>query len=228
MRSTTHQPVTVRRAMLALSVCLALITAGLWVLSYWRALLVAVPLPGTDGNRLTIGQYPGRFVIWADLGAVPYVPWDFGRDATSEYTARLITLDEMGLAAWWRSYRQRGGYSLSSWELTVWTHQIAASSQGRSQREQSAYLAWNSRVTARPGPDWIGWELLLPHALPLTLLLTWPMFAAWRARRGRHRYRAGYCPVCDYDLRGSAGFACPECGQPVEAMPSPDIERAAA
>ena len=214
MRSTPRQPVTARRVMLALSVCLALMTAGLWVLSYWRALLVAIPLPGTDGNRLTVGQYPGRLVIWVDRGAVPYVAWDFGIDTAPEYTARLITPDEMGLAAWWRSYRQRGG------TIRPLSHRIGASSQGRAQREQSAYLAWHSRVTLRPGPDWIGWELLLPHALPLTLFISWPSFVAFRAWRGRRRHRAGYCPVCDYDLRGSAGRdACPECGQPIITLP---------
>jgi hypothetical protein len=56
----------------------------------------------------------------------------------------------------------------------------------------------------------------VPHWLPAGLLLLMP--GVWtgtviaRGVRGRVWRRRGRCPACGYDLRGSAGERCPECG----------------
>ena len=78
-------------------------------------------------------------------------------------------------------------------------------------------------IAASPG-RWQLSEVILPHwilLLPLAVLGAWLL---WRLRRPH----PGHCPACNYDLRGSVGRdACPECGQPINATPSPNIERAA-
>ena len=92
------------------------------------------------------------------------------------------------------------------------------------------------------GPDWlwtaviyvVGTPLVLPllwfdrlvdrvGAVPVVLTIglnsiVWGYGLSWvwsltvdRPRR-RRRARAGQCPACGYDLRGSARGVCPECG----------------
>lgn len=38
-------------------------------------------------------------------------------------------------------------------------------------------------------------------------LLAWGLYRPW------NRYGPGLCPACGYDLRGTSGGACPECGE---------------
>ena len=55
-----------------------------------------------------------------------------------------------------------------------------------------------------------------PHAIglpaaPLHIGIALTLFLA--ARREQRKHRPGFCPACNYDLRGlSSGAACPECG----------------
>lgn len=63
-----------------------------------------------------------------------------------------------------------------------------------------------------------GW-LLGPSAVPLALLLDWAWNPAlfglllWWAVQARRRWKPPWaCTVCGYDLRGSLGGPCPECG----------------
>jgi hypothetical protein len=56
--------------------------------------------------------------------------------------------------------------------------------------------------------------MIIPLYAPLVLLaIAWPLwlFIPRRVRRWRRR-RKGRCASCGYDLRGSAGDICPECG----------------
>ncbi len=51
------------------------------------------------------------------------------------------------------------------------------------------------------------WLIYLFAALPIL----W-CFAAYRRRRIQQRRRRGLCTACGYDLQGSEGNSCPECG----------------
>ena len=60
-------------------------------------------------------------------------------------------------------------------------------------------------------PIWPGFAInTVFYALVLWLLFAAP-FALRRLRGGR-RIKRGLCPKCAYDLRGSSGETCPECG----------------
>lgn len=50
-------------------------------------------------------------------------------------------------------------------------------------------------------------------ALPLTVAALWMWFVHIRRR---NRFGAGKCVQCGYDLSGSAGGVCPECGEKAE------------
>jgi hypothetical protein len=74
-------------------------------------------------------------------------------------------------------------------------------------------------LSARHGPDAFGLSnqsasvVAAPHWVLLPLGL-WPLLA-WGVRRGRWMRwrRRGWCLACGYDLRGSEGDRCPECGE---------------
>jgi hypothetical protein len=66
-----------------------------------------------------------------------------------------------------------------------------------------------------------GRTLAAPLWLPLILCGLWP--AWWYARRRRElrrdrRTAGGLCAVCGYDLRGTSGSYCPECGATSEGQ----------
>ncbi len=63
-------------------------------------------------------------------------------------------------------------------------------------------------------------QLEIPHLVPL-LLAAMPLalkLARWLA--AQRKRQAGLCPKCRYDLRGSPGPACPECGEPIAVVSS--------
>jgi hypothetical protein len=60
-------------------------------------------------------------------------------------------------------------------------------------------------------PLWPGFALDAAFYGTIVFLL-WSAPGVVRRRSGRNRKRRGRCPACGYDLRGSAGGPCPECG----------------
>jgi len=87
-------------------------------------------------------------------------------------------------------------------------------------RPESRSLLWRS---TRKGPYRITW-LVFPFWLPtggLTLVGTLPIVRGPIQRWWRRRHRR--CEDCGYDLRGSRGGRCPECGEyfrPTNRLPS--------
>jgi hypothetical protein len=56
-----------------------------------------------------------------------------------------------------------------------------------------------------------GWGLVVNVPLPFACLLLVPLAIAILG----HRFPAGHCRRCGYDLTGNASGICPECGQKV-------------
>ena len=72
-------------------------------------------------------------------------------------------------------------------------------------------------------PEWL---LLLPGALPVSLLVAWVcrrLWAEWTEGRvipsTDDRLIHEHCPNCDYDLTGNVSGICPECGTKIAASP---------
>jgi hypothetical protein len=70
------------------------------------------------------------------------------------------------------------------------------------------------RLESQPDSVRIAIPYWLP-VLPLSAIVAWPVLQSFRQSRLR---RAGLCPSCGYDLRGTP-LRCPECGTPVTGEP---------
>ena len=107
----------------------------------------------------------------------------------------------------------------------AWTAEVASApiEDGERMREMltdSPKVArrWGFLV-ARHGPDAFGLSkqsasvVAAPHWVLLPVG-AWPVFA-WGVRRARwvRWRRRGWCLACGYDLRGTEGDRCPECGE---------------
>jgi hypothetical protein len=74
---------------------------------------------------------------------------------------------------------------------------------------------WSSRSLTDPTKGWTySWTTVaFPLWLPTLVFGVWPgVWLVFWVRRRRWR-RAGCCRECGYDLRGSPGPRCPECGR---------------
>lgn len=75
-------------------------------------------------------------------------------------------------------------------------------------------LAENGTVCRLPAA--ITYEIIVPGWLAVVALGAYPGVATAIQRvRAARRVRLGRCVHCGYDLRGSAGEVCPECGRPL-------------
>lgn len=87
-------------------------------------------------------------------------------------------------------------------------------------------------VTTLVAVMWVIFWCALRFDQPLVGVLCLPaLMAAWwvgRWLRPVHRCIPGHCAECDYDLRGSAGDRCPECGKPSSVTPPAPRETAGA
>lgn len=63
-----------------------------------------------------------------------------------------------------------------------------------------------------------GWDMAVPHWFFLLMFAVQP--TRWLLIRLRAPRSVRSCTTCGYDLRGSPGGACPECGEPVPAPPA--------
>lgn len=75
------------------------------------------------------------------------------------------------------------------------------------------WFVWEpfSRTNPPTGETWSGTEVVFPVWLPVVIFGLWPLLAIYLWLR-RRRYPEGCCNVCGYDLRGTIGGTCPECG----------------
>lgn len=68
-------------------------------------------------------------------------------------------------------------------------------------------------------PSWVShareWSLSIPLWMPLVAIMIPTAILWWRDRRPL----PGYCPACGYDLRGTAGVRCSECGERIAGGP---------
>jgi hypothetical protein len=67
-------------------------------------------------------------------------------------------------------------------------------------------------------------DFYCPAPAVLALCALWPAAVWLRTRRSGAWQRAGRCAACGYDLRGSAGPRCPECGAGFEKAGSHGCE----
>ena len=173
----------------------ALAVAGLWAVSYWWKLsmdcIAVPPLHAGIGARVICSRLR-LSVVWYDE-----LHWYLNSQqphpilrTSHESVAQIQAM----LAADRQRWKNRG----------IPAHTIAMMQEGSMNRPA---FAW---TRCRPIDD-IGDEssLTFPPWLPMFVLSAWPVLAAVR---GRRRDRSGCCRTCGYDLRGTPGGSCPECG----------------
>jgi len=69
-------------------------------------------------------------------------------------------------------------------------------------------------------PTWlpvIHWGHIMVPVFYLAALAALPPAGVWVWRRFAH-IPPGCCKICRYDLRGTFGVCCPECGRPIKAV----------
>ena len=133
-----------------------------------------------------------------------------------------------GLYAWDNECRVRNDSRIElAWSNESW-HGVGNVSEALSEQPQSE-IRGVVGVAFLSYPHETGAGLALAPWIPPLILIPLPaywLFApAWRRRL---RARRGLCLACGYDLRGSGGGRCPECGagaEPVGAMQRSDRTR---
>jgi hypothetical protein len=168
---------------------LAVLCLGLWVASAFFWFGVNAPLNGPN-THLEVSTMYGRFIISQTKGN-PAGPVGWTASA-----GRLAPIRETV-----EQLRQLG---------------IMMDLPGDGPRFQ-----WSSRSVTHPTKGWTySWTTAaFPLWLPTLVFGVWPgvSLVLWVDRR-RH-LRGGCCGECGYDLRGSPGPGCPECGAPIDRAP---------
>ena len=181
------QPMPRKRSHLkvAISLLLCIITAALWVRSYWRRYEIAYDGPGGL-----------REVMWAQ-GHVLFVEDNYGSFHRHAWIRSWpIKEPTFRFSGWWGRHGFVFGYytqprgAFPSHRKDVIPDSIP---------EPAILKSWAQAVPL--------WFLLLLFSIPLAIAARSPI-RRWRRRR------SGRCEVCGYDLRAS-GERCPECGTPV-------------
>jgi hypothetical protein len=165
--------------------------------------------PSETGGRL----FRQRLFNWAASASALYLallialwaflPWggvEFGSAnqpvALSFYTPYLAV-------TWWSNY---GLYKIAG-----------PSGMGILDKRFDVVLLRGERRRHEPDPKRV-WRstleinLILPAIPCVILALRWASVTADRLERQRRAKRSHLCPACSYDLRGSPGPTCPECG----------------
>jgi hypothetical protein len=187
------------------SLVLCLVAVALWMRSYWRwdrfALFIRKAgqpttlyssIYSVQSARGSIGVARGVEVIVSSGASAPGAGWksevNWHHDAGP---LRLWTLPNGDT----EPQRVFGLYDTS---FAEWWHGFAVKN-----------VAWGT-----PSNTVFKWTLGLavPHWLVVLITGAWPVVRFGRALRMRNRLRQGYCPACGYDLRGTPGNTCPECG----------------
>jgi hypothetical protein len=130
------------------------------------------------------------------------------------------------------THSERAGWPLWSLESRCTFADGAWQDVPPDQLRGSAFVSWRSGI-------WCGWQSSSGQfaTLPLACWPLWPGFAidtaifsagwslpvllpvGYRTARRRFRVSRGMCGACGYDLKGSPGGVCPECGHTGGAQP---------
>lgn len=130
-----------------------------------------------------------------------------------------------GLVLYWGRHRRWSAWvadGLSAWCAVLITPVVMMVLFGAADR----VVAWSG--AGRLTDDLLltyGGIVLAMLAMAASIALTWPLRTALY-RRGLVRYmratwrdgRPPICYICGYDLRGSPGPSCPECGGPIPTL----------
>jgi hypothetical protein len=82
--------------------------------------------------------------------------------------------------------------------------------------DHAVAAVWDGDAMTRDLRDILNWAVVFPVLGTLVVLLCvvlvrW-LVESWRSGR---KGDAPHCAKCDYDLTGSSGTICPECGTPI-------------
>ncbi|MEX1017947.1 MAG: hypothetical protein WDZ31_14495 [Phycisphaeraceae bacterium] len=206
----------IQQVMLLGCASLAALTGVLWLMSWQRSVIMVIPLPGEDPNQyqITVIHLSGRVVMWVDWNTPPaYRQLLQERDGLHKAGVRLIEPSRIRDLRWKREEPDRFMGGMHE------TRIFRAAGQGH----PSFFAAHHFNVSPpQPNPfpfgfpasgNWRSWELIVPHAVLLAVLMVPPAVIGWRRLHRRLRFNAGCCTTCGYDLRGNQrAAACPECG----------------
>jgi hypothetical protein len=176
----------------ALSLVLCVATAALWVRSYFVFDAVAGCVSETSTAETCIQVLSNR----------------------GEISLRRFDLTLTSAAPPPPAYRLRDGLRFDAGQERHWTR--GDPFPWDRFRHLLGFGSHDGTYRRRPLPNLTMVErdhgITLPHWLPMFLAAVAPALLWWRrSGRPRARRRAGRCPACGYDLRGTPD-RCPECG----------------
>jgi hypothetical protein len=192
---------------LVIGVCLGLALGTLFagITSYFRPLLVSLPISETRCAALV--AFDSRIRLFYVRSPTPRV--------------RLRLSDAPGIVGVWAGNPDAIGPTsgpseppdVQQWGPYPWTDEIIRlGSREDIARSGSPWYGpiRSTNRTLHPGVS--GWYIRSPFWLPAVLFVVPLVPILLRGLRRRHRLRRGLCEKCGYDLTGNISGVCPECG----------------
>ena len=199
----------IRKTVLTVSTLLAVVCAGVWLVSHQRRIyyVLAEPAPPSAWRLHSFEAEWGRFRFeFHSLG--PKVPQDeVGEDELNTVIWNLVHGPSPARNLRWRLASR--GFGTSYWRRNRYYDVVSA--DGGYVYATAAKL-YDFRIHVR------AWFLFVLFALyPVAAFVRGPFRRfCWRCNR-RYRRERGLCERCAYDLTGNTSGVCPECGTPIPA-----------